>query len=192
MKTERVQSNTNFGNFYRIPNTHENAKFINEQLVPAMEKFEYPHLISSDRMPTANKIFEFFSDIAEQNGGSLNWLKNHARRYNVEMPVDNHEMITLTTGLQDAIKMKNCEINLLCKTLKNYLGMTAKMLFGIKSKAYIPGEPRYIEDIRSLTGTYNKQATFFDKFLEKNNAVKINNCEELTSAMINEVSALKN
>ena len=90
MRTKRIQSNTNFGNFYRIPNTHENAKFINEQLVPAMEKFEYPHLISSDRMPTANKIFEFFNDIAEQHGGSLNWLKNHARRYNVDRIVIEH------------------------------------------------------------------------------------------------------
>ena len=187
MRTKRIQSNTNFGNFYRIPNTHENAKFINEQLVPAMEKFEYPHLISSDRMPTANKIFEFFNDIAEQHGGSLNWLKNHARRYNVDMPVDNHEMLTMVTGTQDAIKMNKFEIKLLGETLKSYLGVTAKMLFGIKSKAYIPGEPRYIEDIRSLTGTYNKQATLFDKFLEKNNAVKINNCEELTSAMLKEI-----
>lgn len=190
MRTDRVDNRTNFNGFYRIPNTPENVKFISEQLIPAMEKFDYPHLImiNSDRMPTANKFFHYFSDIAKQQGGSLNWLKNHVKRYNVELPADNHEVITLVTGSEDSIKMKKFEIKLLGKILRNHLKIAAKMLLGIKSKAHIPGEPLYIEEIRSLTGIYNKQAACFDQFLEQNKALKVNSCEDLTSALINEVS----
>ena len=187
MRTDKINMRTNFYGFYRMPNTPKNAEFINEQLIPVMEKLEYPHFISSDRMPTAKKFFQYFSDIAEHHGGSLNWLRNHAKRYNVELPADKREMITIAVGVKDAIKMKKFEIKLLGKTIGNYLKMTAKMLFGIKTKAYIPGEPHYIEDIRLLTGAYKKQAALFDSFLEKNNAVKVNNGGELTKSIINEM-----
>lgn len=191
MRTNKVDNITNFNGYYRIPNTPENSKFLKELFIPTMEKFEFPHLVFSNRTPNANKFIQYFKNIAESKGGSFNWLINHVKRYNVELPVDNHETITVVTGNRDAIKMKKFEIKLLEATLRNHLKTIVKMLFGIKSKAYIPGEPYYIEDIRSLTVAYNKQAELFDNFLEKNNAVNVNSISEMLASISNEIKTMR-
>ena len=190
MRTNKIQTKTNFNGYYILSNTPANRKIINEYILPKTKLIDFPISVSSGKTPLASGIMNFFQGVANENNASLRWLVQHAKNYGLELPFDDFSTLTIVSGDNAVVKMTKFEAKLLSGSAIDVLKSMLKTLFGMKSKAHIKGEPYYMESLREMTEMYYKTENKFNKFLEKNKAVKLKNCRELLLSLANEIETV--
>lgn len=190
MKVDNIQTSSNFTGYYRLANTKENQKILYEFIIPNAELADFPIKVLFGRTPVAPGLMKFLKKHAEQNNASLNWLRNNAKIYNLDLPVDNLDKMTIATGRKDVDKIKNFELKLFLKTTFLTLKDMLKTIFNIKSKKHINKEPYYITDLRYWTEVYNSSQNKFNKFLENNNVSNLDNISEFLYSLADEIELL--
>lgn len=190
MRTDKIDIRTNFNGYYRIPNTSENIKYINEVILPGAEFVKFPIRVINGETPIASPIMERFARFSGNNGASIIWLKNHAKMHNIDLPIDNFDTLTIVTSQKDCMEFSKYSFKSLKKTAKNVIITGFKRMFGFKSKEYKKGEPAYLEDLRMYAEEYNKSKNEFKNYLADKKVKKFDNIFDLLDSLGDEIEKL--
>ena len=179
MRTGSIQSHTAFGNYYRVPNSPENFRIINDLMLPNAQLANFPIQVAKGETPIAHIVMGQFTKFSESNRASLNWLKNHAKMHNVDIPIDNFDTLTIVTGHKDCLEFLNFSLKSTKESAKNIIKTGIKRIFGFKSKEYKKGEPYYLEDLRMYADEYNKSKNQFYNYLSGKKVKKFDNVADV-------------
>lgn len=177
MKISNTDYNTNFGNFYRLPYTKQNAEKLNVVLNTYVLAKKQNVAAFVGKNPFCTNFYELFSNIAKKENGSLNWLQQNLKLKGIQMPDLALDKITVVTSDIDvelfekatktSFKSTTNKFKLFIYSLKNSFG----------TKLF---DPHYIKEVKINSYLFDKIHEKYSKFIPYEKFENCETVEELT------------
>lgn len=181
MQTEKI----NFTGVYRIPNTPENVKLVNEKVTPMYKLMKHESVIGMEgENPLAYGV-EFVKEIiSSSQNSSKEWLMMNARNFGIELPRLNKENLLIISGQKDILKFAEFFQERIKANIKTPL---QKFFDFFKTKTpnsqYLPEHLKVLPEFLEI---YNKEAALYREFLSGRNVIDVKTPQELLTKMMTE------
>ncbi len=175
-------NNLQFTGIYKVPLNEKNLKDVEEYVIPVYGYIRHqPIIFFMGENPYKIFMDAFIDNIAEASGGSTNWLKMNAAKYNMETDLIDNKFFHIIT-LNDVPRLKN----FFNETSPKKLSFIDKIKHKFK-KLEVPHLPEHLPThLKYLQATFDeikKKNAEFEKFTQ-GKRITVNDSHDLLLKML--------
>lgn len=170
-----IKSSPNFTGFYKIPKRSDEIT----QLVSncCKHKNESIIILNGD-YPFIDCFEKIYENIAQENGGALNWLRNNAKNHGIVIPEINKDSTIVITTQKDILEYLKF-IKKHSKSLMSNFGSFSRFKFIISDAMHINNDlPMYLKLLNHLVSVQQKYIKAYSDYLSGKNIVDVSTFEE--------------
>lgn len=177
--------NVNFTGIYKISNTQENIKIIEEKVIPMYNLMRHENVVGINcDNPLAIGIEFIKEKVGKSQGASKEWLMMNARRFGIELPELNTDNLFIVSGNKDIMKFAQYFQQRLKANTK---GPLARFFAMFKPKVkHSQDLPEHLKSLPQILEDYNKESSLYREFLSKENVITVKTPQELLTKMMTE------
>lgn len=173
----QVNNSPNFTGFYKIPQKSEEfTKLVSS----CCEHKKESVIILNGNYPFFDSFEQVYEKIANENGGGINWLRNNAKKYGINIPQDDKNTTLVITSQKDVVEFLNY-YKKYSKSLISNFGPLSRIKFLICDTLRIGKDadlPLYLKIVKHLAQTEEKFIKIYNEYLSNKNVINISSFEE--------------
>jgi len=185
---QAINSEPNFTGIYKFSNLSKSNQTIIKNFINSYYRLSSKPVVYLEGHPHTTSFNDFYSNLAQENNGSLNWLRQNAKFHGIHIPEvndDNIVIITTERDVQDFLHFFTKEFKEL-KSNFNFLNRLKILLsdnLGVGKDADLP---LYLKIVKHIASAQQKSIENFDKYFVKKDIINLTSLEEFIKRITQE------
>jgi len=185
---QAINSEPNFTGFYRFTKIPESGKANVKNFINFYYKLSDEPVVYLEGYPYTRTFNDSYRNLAQENNGSLNWLRNNAKFHGIHIPEvndDNIFIITTKEDVQDFIHFFSKEF----KELKSNFNFLSRLKFRLSDTFGLGKDadlPLYLKIVKQFASAQQRSIENFDKYFSKKNMIDVTSLEEFIERITQE------